>query len=100
VSLCSHVDIPLFGDVKCPSSTIKHYTESFLRTAFSQVNVRPRLRSSIGFPVRTCIWQRFTQKPAQGTGLVGRIDWPQRCSTGHAFLMSDSGVLCLPAHPH
>ena len=41
MSLCNHLDITLFGDAKCPSRTIKHYTESFLRTAFSQVNVRP-----------------------------------------------------------
>jgi hypothetical protein len=41
VSLCNHLDITLFGDAKCTNRTIKRYTESFLRTTFSQVNVRP-----------------------------------------------------------
>ena len=71
MSLCNHVDIALLRDAKCRSCTLKHYAESFLPTAFSQVNVRPRLRSSIGLPVRTCIGSVSVKDPLKGPGWSG-----------------------------
>jgi hypothetical protein len=57
VSLCNHVDIILVcGGAKCSNDTINHHTESFLRSAYSQVMCAPLLESSLR-RCQTCLQQ-------------------------------------------